>query len=68
MQKQTKLRELVGDVRTEEEPAGEDVVGPNGEMMDSSSGEALSFLPLSSSLPFFFLFFQNLVITMIMSS
>ena len=48
-QKQVKLRELVGDVKEEEEPAGEDVVGPSGEVVESSSDEALSLLPFSSS-------------------
>ena len=56
-QKQTKLRELVGEAREEEEPAGEDVVGASGEVMGSSSGEALSFLPFLLS-SFLFLCFK----------
>ena len=52
VQKQIKLKELVGDIK-EEEPAGEDIVGPSGEVIEGSSGNAL-FLPL---------FFQNISTT-----
>ena len=48
MQKQTKLRELVGEVREEEEPAGEDIGEPSGEVMENSLGKSL-FSPF----PFF---------------
>ena len=44
-QKQIKLKELVGDIKEEEEPAGEDIVGPGGEVIEGNSGNAL-FLPL----------------------
>ena len=51
-QKQIKLKELVGDIKEEEETAGEDVAGPSGEVIEGNSGNAL-FLPLFSKFKYY---------------
>ena len=52
-QKHIKLKEMVGDIKEEEEPAGDDILGPSAEVLEGSSGN-VPFLPL---------FFQNLSTT-----
>ena len=41
-----KLEEMVGKGKAEEEPEGEVIVGPSGEAVEQSSGNAPSFLSL----------------------
>ena len=43
-QKMVKLEEMVGKGKAEQEPEGEVIVGPSGEAVEQSSGNAPSFL------------------------
>ena len=57
MQKQIKLKELVDDIKEEEEPAGEDVPGPSGEVIEAVQVMLCFFLC------FFFKSFHQLYFT-----
>ena len=49
-QQHLRLEELVGEVQGEEEPRGEDTVGPSGVAGEQSSGNALCVFCLKSFL------------------
>ena len=57
--KMSKLKEMVGEVKREEEPEGKVVAGPGGEAIVYRSGNIPLFLSLSLSLSLFF--FQQII-------
>ena len=56
----TKLREIVGDVKEEEEPEGEVVAGPSGEVIVHSSGNMLPIF-LALIIIILYIFFNHFI-------